>query len=669
MTFTKLTMQPGVNVQASKFASIGEWVECNFVRFFQGLLQKLGGWQKFADTPVIGSARGIHAWADLQGNPYVIVGTDQRVMIWDGGQIEDVTPLRTTTNVTPAFTTTNGSTTVNVKDVANGSEAGDWIYLPVPVSVGGIILYGYYQIDSLVDSDNYHIIAADTATANVTNGGAVPRFSSTNLSPTVNVLLNNHGLTTGSIFLVNVSTTVANLTINGSYAVTFVDANNFTINAGINANATTNVFENGGNVRIQYLISTGSSSPLTLSGYGGGDYGGGDYGLDNGQAVSVQPLRQWFFDTWGEDAIGNPTNGTLYVWIPPYSVNPRMTPVAGAPTMMTSSFVSMPQQIAVALGAETGGIQDPNLVRWCDVADYNDWTASSLNQAGSFRISSGSRIVSGTQGPTQGYIWTDVDLWAMQYIQPPFIFGFTRIGQSCGLACARGWAILGNVVYWLGYKQFYVFDGSGVKSIPCNVWDIIFNNIDTTNIDKAFAAPNSLFNEIAWYFPSVNGGGEIDSYVKLNTDNGQWDYSLGTITRTCWEDQSVVGPPIGVDGNGYIQQHETSNDADGTPMVSYAVSNFQDMGSGEGVAFSDLILPDFTDRTSGTTVELVVMCAKNTASAIVTKGPYQVTSQTQYITTRNRGRFIAMKVGSSDLGSFWRLGEIRLRISQDGTWI
>lgn len=667
MPFAKLQLTPGINTQVSRYASQQTWVECDKIRWLQGQLQKLGGWLRLTSEQLVGVARGIHSWEDLANNPYLIIGTNERVEIFDGGQLLDITPLKgPAVDIAPNFSTTASDSIVTVVDTGSLTTAGDWIYLPVYVSIGGIILYGYYQVVEAIDDDTYTIDAGVSATATVPNGGAVPVYTTTMGSADINVELSDYTFSATDFFFANVSTTVGSLVILGAYNIAAVDADNFTITADSAAASNDTGAENGGDVRIEYLLPSGPADPVSESGWGGGDWGGGSWGLDDGSNIAITPIRQWFFDTWGEDAIGNPTNGGLYIWIPPYAVNPRMEIISGAPSAMTDSFVSMPQQIVVALGAEVLGTQDPNLIRWSDVGDYNTWTATALNQAGSFRIPTGSHIVGGLQGPLQGLIWTDIDLWVMQYVQPPFIFGFTRIGQSCGLMSARSACVLGGVVYWLSYRQFYFYSGGSVQYLPCTVFDFIFNNLDYNRVDKVFAAPNSLYNEISWFFPTKTGGGEVDAYVKFNTGENLWDF--GFMVRTCWEDQSVLGEPIGVDGDRRLQQHETSPDADGEPLISYAQSSYADLQNGEGFFFVDLIEPTLNDQTTGTTVNLVLISNKTAGNTPIEKGPYPITSSTTLITTRLRGRFLAARVGSQDLGSFWRLNTLRIRYSSDGNW-
>lgn len=664
MAFGTITLQPGINTQVSQFENRQGWSASQLIRWKDGHLEKLGGWLRLSSTPLIGVCRGLHAWASLNGTPYLIAGTDQRVQLFDGGIIEDITPLRATTNPAPDFSTTIGTKKVTVHDVGHGALTGDWINLITQVAVGGLLLYGFYSVTT-VDADHYTIQSPTNATATVVAGGVVPAFTTTNTLTPVSVALPNHGQTIGSLFFVGVSTTIATITIVGYQAVTAVaDSGHFTIIPGGAANATTTASENAGNARIQYLIHSGFTSPQPASGYGAGDYGAGDYGGANGSSGVITKLRQWFFDTWGGDAIGNYTNGPLYIWIPPYSTNPFATVITQAPSMMVSSFVAMPEEIVVSLGAEIGGNQDPLLVRWSDSQDYTVWTASSANQAGSFRLTAASRIVGGLQGPLQAYIWTDLDLWVMQYLQPPLVFGFNKIAEGCGLIAARAAAVMGGSVYWMGPKQFFTLGAYGVQAMPCTVWDKVFKNLNTTQVDKIFAAFNSLYQEIAWYYPSASGNGEVDSYVKVNVVSGLWDY--GSLVRTAWEDESAIGYPVGVDQAGLIQQHETSPDADGQPLIWYAQSGYSDLSDGENFVFVDQIIPDLI-RSQGSIVNLTPSTLETPInSTAISYGPYQISDSSGYISTRIRGRLLSFMIGSQDMGSTIRLGLIRFRSSVDG---
>lgn len=665
MALELLKFKPGVDVESTPLLSGASWNNSQLIRFRSGLPEKLGGWQHLNAQPLIGTGRGMHCWADLNGLSYAAVGTEQRLQLFTGGLLFDITPLRATANIAPSFSTTAGSTTVGVTNTAHGAGVGDWVNIVDTVSVGGVLLQGFYIVTGVLDANNYTIATGNPATSTVANGGAVPLFTTTASSPTVNVTLNNHGQVINGLFEVQISTTVAGITMLGIYPVISVsDANNFRIAPGPVASSGTTGSENGGNVRLEYLIASGLASNTALSGYGVGNYGAGDYGRGgSSSSTDIAPLRQWFLSNWGQDLIGNYTGGTLYYWAPPEAAGDIAIPTGGTtPTIIEASFVSMPAQIAVALGAETTGVFDPNLVRWSTQDDFTDWVATSANQAGSFRLPTGSRIVGGLQGPQFGFVWTDIDLWIMQYIGTPFIFGFNKIAGGTSLLAGHAAGVYKSTVYWASPDNFCMFDGSTVQILPCPVWDAFFFNLNTAQIDKVFCAVNSSFNEVSWFYPSASSI-EVDSYVKFNVVEGTWDY--GTLTRTCWEDKNVFGPAIGCDTNGLLQQHEIGYDADGAPMDSWIQSGFMELGSGDLFTFVERLIGDFTmfggtapfDRV---TVSLIFQDYPNDPVRIYGPYPWSVGGP-QYSIVRGRSRTAAIRIESTDPGVFWRLGALRLK--------
>ncbi len=666
MSTQSIKINPGVDVEKSPLLNEAGWSSCQMIRFFQGLLSKIGGWQKFFQTAVTGTCRGMFANQDLSGNQYLALGTNSNLQVYINNNLSDITPISSTSNDAVPFSTASGQKTINFHEVGNPAQVGEFINVLTPTAIGGLVLQGLYAVSAIVDSDNYTIMAASNATSTVSGAGSTALFTTTNTLSSVQVTLANHGFSVGSAYTIYVSTTVGGIVLFGTYVVaTYIDVNNFTIVAASSATSSTNGHENGGNVRIVYLLEAGLVSAGTSSGWGIGYWGFGPWGI-GASSGGVTPLREWHFGAWGEDLIANYTNGGIYIWLAAGgAINNPAAIIPAAPLYNTSVFIAMPQQQIVALGAEVGGTQDPLLVRWCDVADYTDWTATVINQAGSFRIPSGSRIVGGIQGPQQGLIWTDTSLWAMQYVQPPFVYGFNQIGSGCGLIASRAMGTLNSAVYWMGIDGFYEYSGTGVLHVPCSVWDKVFQNLNLLQKGKITCAPNSSFNEITWYYPSNAGTGEVDSYVKYNADTNVWDY--GSLVRTAWIDQSIFGQPMGVDENGYVQQHETSNDADGSPLVCFAetglfkISAYQGSGlfvtsEGQYYIFLERLLPDFV-LSPGATVQVTVKTYGYASDTPVVSGPFQVTSATEYIIVRARGRFASIRIASSDAGSFWRLGE------------
>jgi hypothetical protein len=441
-------------------------------------------------------------------------------------------------------------------------------------------------------------------------------------------------------------------------------------------------------VRLVYSYGQGVSP--TGTGYGLGGYGLGGYGTGSPVTPSIGTkidAIDWTLDNWGEVLIACPIRylkqtGSLNMT--PYQPIYQWDPSAAAATIITNAppvndgiFVAMPQRQIVAWGSTETGIQDPLLVRWCDVGNYNSWIPTVINQAGSYRIPKGSKIMGCIQGPQQALIWTDIDLWSMQYIGPPYVYSFNEIGAGCGAISRKSMAFVGGIGYWMGPSQFFNLSGNGVQPMPCTVWDQVFQNLDTgvdpngvAYTEKIRVAVNSRFNEIQWFFPSASGGThENDSYVKYNTLIGAWDYGL--LGRTAWIDQSVLGPPIGANAQDLdLYQHETSNDADAAPMNSWFQSGYFSVSEGDMMSFIDLVWPDMKwgqlDQSQTAQVQISFLVANYPGDTPTVYGPYTVTQATEYFNTRLRGRLVAVKIASNDLGSFWRIGNIRYRYAPDG---
>lgn len=695
MGWIQLPIAPGIDVEKTPLLNEGAWSAGSGVRFFQGLVQKRGGWAQISPTACVGTVRGMHAWADNSGNPYLALGSEQRLQLYSGGAISDITPIRSTKNVSPSFTTVSTQTSVKATDNAHGAALGDWINMPMPVSVGGLILQGFYQVASVLDANNYTIMAASAATGSVTNGGAVPSFTTVNTSPVVTVNFANHGLVAGNTFNTQFSVTVGGITIPaGTYAAlsSGLTTNAFQINPGVgNATSAATVSENGGNVQIQYLIASGTASAYSTSGgpYSSGLYGAGEYGTSG---TTVVPVTQWFLDHFGAFLIGNRTGSPIYIWEPPPAYGNVAIPVnttnfPGAlqpPTTVNVSFMSAPQQMLIALGCDTpgSGVYNPLLVRWCDAGDFTDWQALSTNQAGSYPIASGSRLVGGISAPNFVCIWTDVDMWLMNYLGgtglSELVWGFNKITGGRGLLAARAVALVGTVVYFASPNGFFSFNGARVTPIQCPVWDIFWQNLLTSQVDKVTAAPNSQFTEVSWHFPSATGNGENDSVITLNTIDNTWTYDIpapatplmaSNWTRTAWVDQNVYGAPIGVDTSKLIQQAETGYDANGMALPASVTSGWFAVSEGTYLTTMERLAADLKVIGGAQTVYVTITAQDDPDGVVRTYGPYpwilgSPPPATPYSVVRARGRFMQVQIASTGLGVFWRVGRMRYYAQQ-----
>lgn len=765
MPFGTVKLKPGVQVEPTPTLNEAGISEANFIRFRQGLVEKIGGWLAYFPSAFPDTIKELHAWEDLNNNSHLGVGGTQSLRVITNGQATTITPQTVTSSCPVSFSTTSGSTTVTVVDSNLNSGVypavtnDDAVQFLTPVAIGGIVLNGIYRIQTIVsttagsftytitasapatstasstvtttaasgtgttatltfsaisvaptlgssitvtaivptgyrETDDY-ITASSTTTvsyANTTTGAqttagtirfnTVPVFKTSNATPTISVVLANHGLVAGDTFAVLTPVTVGGLTISGQYTVnTVTDADNFSFNMPSSSTSTATATMNSGNANLKYYLTLTAASSTPV-GYGRGGYGRGGYGTGatlQGQGTPITAV-DWSLDNFGQLLVGVPKGGPIYYW-DPGSNNSTASIIETGPPSNGGVFTAMPQRQLIAWASSFNGVQEPLLIRWCDVNDFEVWNGTAINQAGSYRIPSGSKIIGAMQFAQQGLIWTDIELWSMQYQQPPFIYAFNMIASGCGLIGEHAVTQLGSDVYWMSQKQFFVMNNGGVSPLDCSVWDAVFQNLNTGTdangnlyTTAVRAAANSQFNEITWYFPSATGGGAIDSYVKYNPLQRTWDYGNddGSVIagRTAWIDQSVLGAPIGAGSDNYIYQHEVSNNANALAIPAYFETGYASLSEGQDFTFIDWILPDMKWGTfSGAkdaSIKITFYMTDFPGDAPREYGPYTVTQANEYINTRMRGRQLAIKVESDDLGSFWRMGALRYRYSFSG---
>lgn len=124
-------------------------------------------------TRYIGQVRAVHDWKDLSDQQWAAIGTDKKLYVINEGQLFDITPLRSSAILIDPFTTTNGSMTVTVTDVAHGAQVGDYVRFSGSTTVGGINMDGEFLIVTVIDADNYTVTHPEFATANAVGGGTV----------------------------------------------------------------------------------------------------------------------------------------------------------------------------------------------------------------------------------------------------------------------------------------------------------------------------------------------------------------------------------------------------------------------------------------------------------------------------------------------------------------
>lgn len=665
-----LQLKPTVDVERTYAANEAGISASQLIRFKNDLIETYGGWTQYLPTLIPSTVKDLHAWQDVAGSKHLGIGATQNLMVATSGSVADITPQILITNPSVSVSISSGNTAVTIFDPNSGPTTFNSVYINTPISIGNLYLNGPYQIASVLSTGSYTIISSVAATTTINTSGVLPTFSVSSGSPTVTVSSPNNGYVVipGLQQQFRAPTTVGNITISGPYNINSVlDSTNYTIVANTQASTTLVSTMNAGLAQYQYYITIGPAATGTGFGAGGfglGGFGGGGGGFTGATGTPIT-ATDWSQDNWGEVLLACPVNGPIYAWSPESGFSNAQA-VATAPQFNGGIFISQPQQILVAWrSVQSSGVQDNLIVRWSNALDYTNWVVSNATTAGSFHIPTGSLIVGGLQAQNYGIIWTDVDAWIMSYVGGTVIFNFTRVGSGCGLIGQHAAGVISNSPYWCGTNNFFTIGANGVQVIPCTVWDFIFQNLNTAQVTKIRCATNTAFNEVSWFFPSA-GATENDSFVKLNIISGNWDY--GKLPRTAWVDVSILGNPIGSDTSGTIFQHEMGTVQSGVSSTSFQTGWFA-VNEGNDLAFVDFFMPDLIwglyDGAKDASVNITFFAVDYPGDTPRQYGPFTVTSATEFISPRLRGRLMSI-LFTSNSQSFWRIGRPRYRWAQAG---
>ena len=715
MPLQKLQLRPGVNRESTTLANEGTWFEMDKVRFRSGYPEKLGGWVRDTGTqenglaPPAGSfwgtCRSLWNWITLSGYNLMGLGTHLKYYIQasNGGPFYDVTPLRDTSVVASnAFTTTNGSTTVIVNDPGYGGQTGDFVTISgVAGAVNGIptsALNKEFRI-TYIDSSTYSITVASPATSSGTTGAATFAYqisigqevfttltgwgaggwggtTTISATTTLNGALNSTATTITVVSTTDFAASGA-IGINGEY-ITYSGKTGTTFTGCVRGVGSTAVAHNSGDSVNQYSSATGWGQAAT-------------------SGVTAQ-LRLWSQSNYGQDLIINPRGGALYLWkvnanpliydravlLSPASPSPYTTD-SGCPTVSNSVAVSDASRFVIAFGCNDYGsaTQDPLLIRWSDQEDYATWNPAATNQAGSYRLSTGSSIVAHQQTRQEILVWTDAAIYSMQYLGPPYIWGFQVLGYNISIAGPNATATAANITYWMGLDKFYMYSGR-VETLYCPLRQYIFGDINLQQQYQFFAGTNEGYNEIWWFYCSANST-VIDRYVIYNHLERIWSY--GNLSRTAWLDTPLRDYPTAAGYNGLLLYHENGVDDGSTnppsPISAYIQSADFDIGDGHNYGFAWRMIPDITfdgSYVNNPAVTFTLRPRQNPGANYGTADTPTVTSTqnyqgqrnytvqqfTQIIYTRIRGRQMAFKVSSDGLGVNWQLGVPSLDVRPDG---
>ena len=378
------------------------------------------------------------------------------------------------------------------------------------------------------------------------------------------------------------------------------------------------------------------------NGFGGGTYGNDYYGTPRPDSGVLQRATTWSLDTFGEYLLACSTDdGKILEW--QLGSGSDAAALSNAPTSNTAMMVTE-ERFVFALGA--GG--NPRKVQWCDREDNTAWTPAATNEAGDIELQTSGTIMAGIRTRGQSLILTDQDAHTATYQGPPFVYGFERVGTSCGLIAAKAVASVDTGAIWMGRRSFFLYSGGSVQEIPCEVGDYVFSDMNTDQRSKIVAVPNSQWNEIWWFYPS-SGSTECDRYVAYDYVENIW--SIGELDRTSGVDRGVFRDPLWVDADGELYEHEIGyNYGSSTP---FAETGPISIGAGDRTMRVTSLIPD--EKTQGdVTAKFKTRFYPNAAES--EHGPFTMSNPTD---VRFTGRQIRMRVEGSAADD-WRVGVMRI---------
>ncbi len=615
MPLTKLQVAPGIDKQNTEYGAEGRWVDSDNVRFRYGQPEKIGGWTKVTSDALLGATRAILTWSDLSGVNHAMYGTNKKLYAYSENSYGDITPTRGTGSITQ-FATTSGSTTVTVTDADHGALVGDHVTISsVSGAIGGLTQANLQnEFEIQTATDDTYTIVAPAAASSSATGAT--------------------------------------------------------------ATAT-------------YEINSGPATSIYGYGWGAGTWSRSTWnstreGLTGAEGVLLQSTK-WSLDNWGEDVLAQKFDGSIYYWDTSAGLSSNLasrTNVSNAPTKSRFMMVSGDDRHVICFGTETTigttSTQDNMFIRWSDQESTSDWTPTSTNTAGSQRLTSGNKINAAVRSRGAVLVWTDTALYQMQFIGPPFTFGFKQLGSNCGAVGINAAVDVSGISYWMGNDSFFRFDGA-VKKIPCSVQDYVFDDINVNATGDVFCATNTDFNEVMWFYPSADSL-QIDRHVTFNYAENLW--YTGSLSRSTWADRSVYSNPYATEfdssdttatistiygnkaGRTFVYAHEEGVNDAGSAMTAYIESGDIDIADGDNFMSISRFIPDFKNQVGE--VDVTVKSRPYPATTQTTHGPFAIATTTTKQDTRIRGRQLALRVSSDAVDDKWRYGTLRFDGKPDG---
>ena len=705
MAVTKIALKAGMDREGTIYSAESKYYDGDKIRFRSGRPEKIGGWVRLSNNQYLGVARSMLNWGTLSGKNLLGIGTNLKMYIEEGGGYSDITPIRNTSDpmlgpVPPStgdpFSTSFNTLSADITAIQQSIPLTSAASFP---STGGTI-----KIDS--EEMSYSAITGNTllgVNRGINGTTAVSHLSAADVAcSTVIVTDVNHGAVPDDFVTYSGATTVdafdATDLNKEQQIVGVIDTTQYTIEVpGVFSTSATS--GGGASAVAEYQVNTGLDTYVVGLGWGADPWSSGGWG-EAGVVGIGQQLRLWSMDSFGEDLFFAPRNGSVYYWDATLGTTVRGVLLNDASTAAgfsgqfvpneTAKVLSAPiQRFIICMGANpydptnANTDFDPMLVRWSDQDNPFEWVPAITNQSGEFRLTDGSFIVTSSNTRQEILIWTESALYSMQYIGAPLVYRFEIMMDNISIMSPNSVATANNITYWMGRDKFYVYNGR-VDTLYCSVRQYIFEDINKDQAYQIFSGSNEAYNEVWWFYCSREST-TIDKYVVYNYLQDVWYF--GTLDRTAWLDSPLRESPMAADYNNRILFHEVGKDdvsgLSPEPITAFVQSGDIDIGDGDHFAFVRRILPDINFNGSTVNRPKVTMEVKprrNSGAPYGDADNPDVRSQNNYATTRVyniqeydgqvytriRGRQMALRVESQDLGVAWQLGDVRVDTKPDG---
>ena len=616
----KIGFQPGINKQLSETGAEGQWVDCDNSRFRYGVPEKIGGWNQLGtlnENELTGAGRGLHHYINSLSRKYAIIGTNRILYAFSGGVFYDIHPIQTTTTLTNAFSTTNGSPTVTITySSAHNLTPGDILLMSnfSTITNSNYSASDFNDKKFMVASTPTNTTATITMASNESGSGATTSGGITiqkyyTVGPAVQAKGFGYGLGSWSGEAAGAITTTLNGALLNDTAGTGGSGTSITLTSTINFPDSGTNFIQVGTEEISYTGVSGND----LTGITRGVRGTSKAAHSNGATVTnssdyvawgeaasgdlVLEPGMWSIDNFGDKAICLIHDGPCFEWDSSLSnaTSTRATIISGAPTASRHMLVSTPDRHLVFFGTETTigdtSTQDNMFIRFSDQEDINTYVPTATNTAGTQRLADGSQIMGAIRGRDAIYVWTDTALFTQRFVGQPFTFAFAQVGTNCGLVGQNACVEVDGAAYWMSENGFFRYAGR-LESLPCLVEDFVYDNINLESGNQMVSAGlNNLFGEVMWFYPTT-GSSVVNRMVCYNYFDSSPQrpvWTVGSLARTMWEDSAVFGLPhaleydastdtsfdvIGnTEGRTSYYEHETGTDQNRNGTITAITSN------------------------------------------------------------------------------------------------